>query len=169
VERKIVLGPTDGKLVHLQGLGVRYLTRGAETGGRVALVEHPIQPRALASPIHTHHDEDEISYVVGGTIGAQIGDQIVVAGPGSLVFKPRGIPHAFWNAGDTIATVLEVITPGGFEGYFEELAEVLTRPGGPDPARIEAIRQKYHLDLDLSSIPRLIQEHGLSEVMSNEK
>jgi quercetin dioxygenase-like cupin family protein len=141
---------------------VRYLTRGAETGGRLALVEHPIQPRALAAPIHTHHDEDEISYVVSGTIGAQIGDQVLTSGPGSLVFKPRGIPHAFWNAGDTVATVLEVITPGGFEGYFEEMAETFLDLGGRDPALAEAICRKYHLDLDLSSIPRLIQQHGLT-------
>jgi len=162
MDRNFVVGPTEGKLVNLRGVGARYLARGAETGGRVALIEHPIQPRALASPIHTHRDEDEISYVVGGTIGVQIGDQVLTAGPGSLVFKPRGIPHAFWNASDAVATVLEVITPGGFEGYFEEMAETLLGPGGPDPARAEAIRRKYHIAMDLSSVPRLMQEHGLT-------
>src|SRR5438874_3878225 len=143
MDHNLVVGPTDGKLVHLRGMGARFLVGSERTSGRVALVEHPIQPRRLASPIHTHHDEDEISYVVGGTIGAQIGDQIVTAGPGSLVFKPREIPHAFWNAGDVVATVLEVITPGGFEGYFAEMAEVLAGPGEPDPARMAAICQKY--------------------------
>jgi quercetin dioxygenase-like cupin family protein len=163
MDRSFVVGPTDGKLVHLQGLGVRYLARSAETGGRVALVEHPIQPRSLAAPIHTHRDEDEISYVASGSIGVQIGDQVLTAGAGSLVFKPRGVPHAFWNAGDTVATVLEIITPGGFEGYFEEMAETFLGSGDRDPALAEAICRKYHLDLDLGSIPRLIREHGLAQ------
>jgi quercetin dioxygenase-like cupin family protein len=160
MQQDYVRGPTEGKLVHLRGIGARFLVRGEETGGKFALVEHPIQPRALAAPIHIHADEDEISYVVSGQIGVQIGDQVQMAGPGSVIYKPRGIPHAFWNAGDTPATVLEVITPAGFEKYFEEMAAVLASPS-IDIQRLEAVRMKYHLEMDLSSIPRLTQEHGL--------
>ena len=96
----LVLSPGAGKLVWLADLGVRFMMTGAQTDGRFALVEHPIRPKALAAPVHTHTNEDEISYVLEGEMGLQIGKRVLQAGPGALVFKPRGVPHAFWNPGD---------------------------------------------------------------------
>jgi hypothetical protein len=56
---RIVLSPDEGEKVQFGGLGVRFMIGGAESGGTFALVEHPIEPRALAAPIHTHRNEDE--------------------------------------------------------------------------------------------------------------
>src|SRR4051812_26236808 len=89
------LGPGDGNSVDLGGLGVRFMVGEAESGGGFALVEHPIAPRALAAPMHTHTREDEYSYVLEGEVGIQVGDEVLVGRPGDLVTKPRGIPHAF--------------------------------------------------------------------------
>jgi uncharacterized RmlC-like cupin family protein len=86
-----------------------------------------------------------------------------VARPGDLVFKPRGVPHAFWNAGDTLARALEIISPAGFERYFAELAPLFP-PANQDPLDEEAIgavREKYGLEMDMSSIPVLAERHGL--------
>ncbi len=58
--------------------------------------------------MHTHRHEDEYTYVLEGEIGVQVGDEVRVARPGDLVFKPRGVPHAFWNAGDVPARALEM-------------------------------------------------------------
>ncbi len=158
----IMLASGEGRTVQLQGLGVRFLVSGDQTGGRFAMVKHPLAPRALGSPLHTHENEDEISSVLEGEIGVQVGEQVHVARPGAVVFKPRGIPHAFWNAGDTPARLLEVITPAGFEGYFEEAAQLFAGGGQPDPARAAALFEQYHLHMDLSSIPALMQARGLA-------
>src|SRR3954471_16980338 len=91
----------------LPGLANRYLIESSATDGRFALIEHTIAPRALAAPMHTHQNEDEYSFVLSGTMGAQIGDDVIEAGPGDLVVKPRGIPHAFWNPTDEETHVLE--------------------------------------------------------------
>ena len=96
-----------------------------------------------------------------GHVGIQIGERLLRAGPGTLVFKPRGVPHAFWNASDAPARVLEIISPAGLEEYFAETAELFAG-GGRDPDRAAELRRKYHLDIDLGSIPRLIREHGLA-------
>ena len=48
------------------------------------------------------------------------GDEVLEATPGELVFKPRGVPHAFWNATDEPARFLEIIAPAGFERYTAE-------------------------------------------------
>src|SRR6266545_2927486 len=108
-----VLGPAEGRLGFLGSIGVRFMIDGGETGGGFALVEHPMSPRALGAPIHRHAREDEYSYVLEGRFGALLGDQVLEAGPGSLIFKPRQQWHTFWNAGDAPARILEIISPAG--------------------------------------------------------
>jgi len=155
-----VLGPSEGEFVQLTALGVRFMIDGGTTSGAFGLVEHPLPPRALAAPMHTHHNEDEYSYVLEGRIGVQIGDQVIEVGPGELVFKPRGVPHTFWNAGDEPARLLELISPAGFENYFRDLAPLLAAEER-DPVAISAVRARYQLDVDLSSVPVLAERHGL--------
>ena len=145
----------------LASIGVRFMVGGEESGGGFSLVEHPMPPRALAAPLHRHSHEDEYSFVLEGHLGAQLGEEVVYGAPGDLIFKPRGQWHTFWNAGDTPARILEIISPAGFEGYFEELVELPTAAGPPDRAQIAAIAARYGLELDFASIPRLIDEHGL--------
>jgi quercetin dioxygenase-like cupin family protein len=156
-----VLGPTEGSLSQLGALGVRFMVGSEEAGGGFSLVEHPIAPRGLAAPLHRHANEDEYSYVLEGRVGAQLGDEVVYGEPGDLIFKPRGQWHAFWNAGDEPARLLEIISPGGFEGYFERMAEVLAS-SPPDVAKMAAIAADYDLELDPASIPVLCAEHGLT-------
>jgi mannose-6-phosphate isomerase-like protein (cupin superfamily) len=157
-----VLGPQDGKAGSLAAIGVRFMVGGDESGGGFSLVEHPMPPRALAAPLHRHSREDEYSFVLEGRVGALLGEEVVHGEPGDLIFKPRGQWHTFWNAGDEPARLLEVISPAGFERYFEELVDLPSDSGPPDPARIAEIAARYGLELDFESIPGLLQEHGLS-------
>jgi len=157
-----ILGPTDGRSVQIGGLGVRHMIESDRTGGSFALVEHPLAPRALASPVHTHTREDEYSYVLEGRIGLQVGEETIEACPGDLVFKPRGIAHAFWNAGDEPARLLEIIAPAPFATYFDEIAPLLDPSGPPNIEALVGIAERYGLELDPGSIPVLVERHGLS-------
>jgi quercetin dioxygenase-like cupin family protein len=156
-----VLGEGDGRLGRLGAMGVRFMVGGAESGGGFSLVEHPMGPRALGGPLHRHANEDEYSFVLEGRIGAQLGNETIYGESGDLIFKPRAEWHTFWNADDEPARVLEIISPGGFEGYFERLSALLAA-GPPDPADVRAIAADYDLDIDPDSIPRLCAEHGLT-------
>jgi quercetin dioxygenase-like cupin family protein len=147
--------------VQFPGLGTTYLVRSEDTGGRFALVEHDIPPRKLAAPLHRHEREDEYSYVLAGQVGLQIGEDVLVAGPGEFVVKSRQIWHAFWNAGDETARLLELISPGGFERYFEELEPHITREGGPDFEQMALVRSRYALEVDVESMGGLIERHNL--------
>src|SRR5215207_6171038 len=109
--RARVLGPRDGPAGRLGSIGVRFMIDGGESGGGFSLVEHPMPPRALAAPLHRHNREDEYSFIIEGRMGALLGDDVVEAGPGDLVYKPRGQWHTFWNAGDEPARILEIISP----------------------------------------------------------
>jgi mannose-6-phosphate isomerase-like protein (cupin superfamily) len=155
-----VVGPHDGQLVCLGGIDARFLIDGGDASNCFALVEHPLRPRTLAAPMHRHHREDEYSFVLEGTMGALLGDAVVTANPGDLIFKPRNQWHTFWNAGDKPARILEIISPAGFENYFRELGAEL-RSGPPNPERLIALCSRYELDMDLKSIPDLVERFGV--------
>lgn len=157
----IVVLPGEGKTVHLGGLGVVFKLFGADTGGTFALVEHPIEPGALGAPPHRHHNEDEASYILEGQITIQIGDSVIPAAPGTLVLKPKGVYHTFWNAGTTPARILEIISPAGFEKYFEEVAELVAEGVPADDSRRLALAQKYNIEFDRSRIMELVQQYHL--------
>ncbi len=148
----------DGLCVDLGALAIRFLVWSADSGGGFSLVEHPIPPRTLAAPLHRHTFEDEYSFVLEGRMGAILGESVVYADAGDLVFKPREQWHTFWNAGDGPCRILEIISPGGFERMFAEMGENPEAFTGPAAAEIDA---KYGLQVDYESIDRLCQEHGL--------
>jgi quercetin dioxygenase-like cupin family protein len=155
-----VVGPHDGKAGFLGSIGVRFMIDGEEAGNRFSLVEHPMSAHALAAPMHRHAREDEYSYVLEGSIGALLGDSVVIGKPGDLIFKPRNQWHTFWNAGDKPARILEIIAPAGFEKFFRELVDL----GGVTKAESQALAElcsRYELEMDPSSIPGLIDRFGV--------
>ena len=156
-----VLGPTQGQVAQLGGIGARFMVDGTESAGRFSLVEHPMAPRALGAPLHRHTREDEYSYVLMGRVGVQLGEEIVYGAPGDLIFKPRGQWHTFWTAGDEPARILEIISPAGFESYFERLGALFGAGSPPDPAALLAAAAEHELEVDLASIQRLMEQHGL--------
>lgn len=155
-----IVGPRDGHMVFLGGADARFLVDGDDAGHRFALVEHPLRPRALGAPMHRHHREDEYSFILEGTMGAQLGDAVIIGHPGDLIFKPRNQWHTFWNAGDAPARILEIISPAGFENYFRELGVEL-EGGAPDPQRLAALCARYELDMDIASVPGLMSRFGV--------
>ncbi len=155
-----VVGPKDGKAGFLGSIGVRFMIDGADTDQGFSLVEHPMPPRALAAPLHRHTREDEYSYVLEGRMGALLGEEVLEAGPGDLVFKPRDQWHTFWNAGDEPARILEIIAPAGFEHFFSELVD-LGGAAQAEPEVMGELCQRYGLDMDPGSVPGLLERFGL--------
>ncbi|HMP03421.1 MAG TPA: cupin domain-containing protein [Gemmatales bacterium] len=152
-----IIDPSRSESFDFGGLGVQWVIDGPAAGGRFAVVHHPIAPRALAAPLHYHHNEDEYSFVLTGRLGALLGDDVVTAEAGTWVFKPRGQWHTFWNAGASPCEIIEVISPAGFENYFREVAAAWG-----DLERFAAINARYQLDMDFDSVPQLCQRFGLT-------
>ena len=155
-----LVGPSDAKEGFLGSIGVRFIIDGLEAAERFSLVEHPMSPRALAAPLHLHTREDEYTFVLEGRMGALLGDDVVEAGPGDLVFKPRNQWHTFWNAGDEPCRILEIIAPAGFENFFRELSDM----GGAinaDPDELTALGERYGHYFKLESVPELLERFGL--------
>ena len=155
-----IVGPQDADEGFLGSIGVRFMIDGIDAAERFSLVEHPLSPRALAAPVHRHTREDEYSYVLEGRLGALLGDDVVEAGPGDLVYKPRNQWHTFWNAGDEPCRILEIISPAGFERFFRELSDL----GGVIEAGEDAVAElsaRYGLEMRPETVPGLIERFGL--------
>ena len=133
---------------------------GPEAAERFSLVEHPMSPRALAAPLHMHTREDEYSYVLEGRLGALLGDDVVEAGPGDLVHKPRNQWHTFWNASDEPTRILEIISPAGFERFFREL-DALGGAINADPEALAELNERYGQKMQPETVPELLDRFDL--------
>ena len=155
-----LVGPSDGETLRdPDGSHDRFLIPGDAAGGAFALVEHLLAPGRLAAPLHRHSREDEYTYVLEGRVGASLGGQEAYADAGSLLFKPRDQWHTFWNAGDEPARMLEIISPGGFEQAFRDMAAV---DGELTPEAITEIATRYEIEVDFEGTMPLVERHGLS-------
>jgi quercetin dioxygenase-like cupin family protein len=110
-----------------------------QTGGRYSLVEI-LAPDGYGSVVHVHHFEDEGFYILEGEMTFYVGDQVIKAHPGSYLFGPRDVPHAF-TVDSGPGRLLFVLSPAGFEGLIRELGEParsLTVPPQPEEEPDEA-------------------------------
>ena len=108
--------------------GPRVLLRSEQTDGQLSVIETAPAP-GVGPPLH-YHPFDEAFYVLDGQLTFRLRDEILTAGPGELVFAPRGVPHTFANLSDAPARQLIVCTPAGFERYF---ARIAAEDQGVDP------------------------------------
>lgn len=153
-----VLAAADGRRVpSLGNVANRFMIDGADAGGRLAVLQHHFEPKALAAPMHRHQGEDEYTFVLSGRIGAVLGGQEAFREPGDLMLKPHGQWHTFWNASDEPAVVLEIISPAGLENLFKSFENVTE----PTPELMASLAGKYRCDLDFEATFPLIQRHGL--------
>lgn len=157
--RPFFVEPDAGKLVDLGGLGVHFKVRGDQTGGAFAVVENPISPATIVEP-HRHEHEDELSLVLQGVLWARVGDHEVELSAGSYLWKPRTILHTFWKPGPEPARILEMISPAGFENFFDQLADVLQATTPPDEVLVYELCSRYGLTFDRDWLPELESRFG---------
>jgi mannose-6-phosphate isomerase-like protein (cupin superfamily) len=154
---------TDHYDVDLGKLGARLDVARTDNEANVAIVDHTLPPHTLAAPLHRHSREDEISYVLEGEMTVLAGGELSTVSAGESVVKGRDVWHTFWNAGDEPLRFLEVIAPGEFSEFFEEVAPLtpLDPSDGEAIAEFQRIGERYGFEADLESIPRLCEEHSL--------
>ena len=133
-----------------QGSLMKIKTRAEDTAGVLGVVEGTFY-RGFGPPLHVHSGEDEALYVLEGQIRFRVGDDEFLAGPGTWVWGPRGVAHAFKVESES-ARALVVVTPGGFERMFEEggvpVSESSNAPQAAyDPAAAIAISRRFGFEV----------------------
>lgn len=113
-ERAVVVRPGEGHRVS----NVEFLARSADTP-RFNLAIITIQPHRHGPELHVHDAEDDSFYVLEGELTFTVDGDDVVAGAGTFLLVPPGVPHTFANRGDAIARILNVHAPAGFDLRLE--------------------------------------------------
>ncbi len=112
---------------------INFKVTSAQSGGTLILFEHAAG-RGKMTPLHLHPEHDETVYVHEGELLLHIDGGEHRAGPGAVVWIPRGTPHAFIVTSE-IERSLWVVTPGGvMEEFFRLAGELAPNPMLPPPA-----------------------------------
>ena len=157
-----VIRPDEAHQVRLYDVVFDYGLKAADTDGQLSLLQVTIPPSTLIKP-HMHGREDEFTLILSGTVGARMGDSTTEEIPaGSWLAKPRGIPHAMWNVTDEPALVLEIVLPGGLEGYFEAIAPVLENRGPQWTEQYYALAEAHGLEILDDWSNQLKTKYGLT-------
>lgn len=141
--------PGAGRRLNILGHSVTIKLQRRETEGNHYVMEI-VTPPGLGIPPHVHDREDEMIYVLEGEFMIMLGDQNIKASPGSEIFFPRHIPHAFQNIGSKPGKTLWTVVPGGnFEDFFEDLDALPAGP--PDMGKVIEIFGRYGMQVLINS------------------
>ena len=139
----IVLQAGEGKTLSLRSAEIAYKAGGERPGGGPTVLEWTAAP-GFSTGDHVHSKIEEIFYVVEGEVQIRAGDQLLDTRAGDFVLVPPGVAHGIGNSSGSPAKALILISPAGVhETYFEELAEILAKPGAPDVQAITELRLRY--------------------------
>ncbi len=121
--RPIVLPPDGGRSYPMDRISAVFKADGGETQDRYSVSEWWLEPDTTGPGAHSHDAEDEVFYVVAGTMSFLVDDEWVDAVAGSFILVPAGVTHDFENRGTVRAGVLNFSTPGGFEVKMPSISE----------------------------------------------
>ena len=138
----IIATQEAGESVWFGGGLVTFKVTSKQSGGVLCMIEHTAS-YGKTTPLHLHPDDDELIYVLEGELLFNIDGAEYTAGPGAVVWVPRGTPHALLVTSE-VAHSLCVITPGGaMETFFHQAGDAATSRTLPpvqiDIARIRAV------------------------------
>ena len=137
--------PADGgKKVNILGIPMVIRIRGRDTGGVVSAVESHDVPGG-GPPPHVHSREDETFQIIDGEYEFTVDGKTYTAKKGTTIFAPRGIPHTYRYLGQAPGRLMCVITPAGFDRFFEAIG-ALTPEQQQDIPRVIAIAKEFGLE-----------------------
>ena len=118
----VFLLPGDGRSYPMGRISAVFKADGEETQGAYSISEWWLEPHTQGPGAHSH-PEDDIFYVIEGTMSFLVGDRWIDAPKGSFVLAPGGVTHDFQNRSSTRAGVLNLSIPGEFEEMMPRIAE----------------------------------------------
>lgn len=138
--------PGEGETLTVAGESITFKASSEDTQGAWALIEFHVPPHFAGPPLHWHKIEHEAFYVLSGTVTLQIEERVVKAPAGSFALVPPGVVHTFSNKEDVPTSFLALVSPGGLEGFFRELATSMQQETTWPPADMSkyiALNTKY--------------------------
>jgi quercetin dioxygenase-like cupin family protein len=140
----------EAEVAEMMGGSIAIRLRAAQTGGRLGMIENVLPAGFANLPLHIHPGFDEAFYILEGELAFRVGDDVITAAPGTLVYAPGDVPHTFAElTGAAPVRFLLWVTPGGHETYFEALAEASNRSptGYPDPEEVGELMNGHSIQI----------------------
>lgn len=138
--------PGEGRSITVAGEVITFKAVSEDTGGAWTFMEFTVPPHFSGPPPHWHKNELEAFYVVSGVLTLQLEEETTRSPAGSFALVPPGVVHTFSNQEDEPTVFLSLLSPGGFEGFIEELTvmmnEATTWPP-EDRSQYTALNEKY--------------------------
>ena len=145
--RRSLLAPRDQMSaieIDVGQLRIRYLVDGSQTAS-LGMFELTVPPGSNVPPAHSHSDNEEIVYVVEGTLRYTVGAETRDLKPGETMRTPKGTVHGFANPFGSVARALITLAPDIGPRYFEDVAAVMNAGGPPDKAALLAVMSRHGL------------------------
>jgi quercetin dioxygenase-like cupin family protein len=152
--------PAEGRI---NSLRMTHKVEASHFPSGLSIMSAVIPPAMFVGP-HTHSNEDECSYVLAGELTVEVGAETSVATAGTFVMKPRGVRHAFWNAGRVPAQLLEIHVPGTLETFYEAFGRIRADSTLEPEARstaLAATQRRYGIEPDWEHEVELAKRHNL--------
>ena len=130
--------------INVGQLRIRYLVDGTQGGG-LGMFELTVPPGSNVPPPHSHTNNEEIVYVLEGTLRYSVGAETRDLTPGQTMRTPKGSVHGFSNPFGSVARALITLAPDIGARYFEDVAAVVDAGGPPDKAALVAVMSRYGL------------------------
>ena len=132
---------------------------GAQTSGAIFSHIGSIAPGTLIAP-HTHSREDEVTYVVEGELTIELGEEVLSAPAGSVVWRPRGQRHAIWNSSGQPAHFFEVVAPAeNFEAFTRDVTRLVAM--GKVREELLDVGRAHGIEFDIQHAGELIGRFNL--------
>mgnify|MGYP001550562588 FL=1 len=143
------------ELIRVGALEIRYL-QTAGKGSEIRLFEMCVPPASMVPPPHSHPDNEELVYVLEGTLRYTVGSETRDLRAGDFMSTPRGEVHSFSNPHTVAARALVFNTPDIGPQYFREVAAIVNTGGPPDRPKLMAAMQRHGL---IPAAPAAVQPH----------
>ena len=137
--------PQEQPVIAVGGLEIRYLVDGTLAGTASGMFELTVPPGARVPPPHSHRDNEEIVYVLEGTLRYTVAGETRDLAPGETMRTPKGSVHGFANPFGSVARALIILAPDIGPAYFEDVAAVVNAGGPPDKAALVAVMSRHGL------------------------
>ncbi len=144
-DENMILGPGEGKIVLVPGHKITHKISGEDTDGRYSLLE--VELNGDGPPQHIHNNEDEAFYVLEGEVKFLLGEHTTIGKAGTFVHIPRGTVHAWCLPGKEPAKLLVIISPAGFEKFFEDAVDLDVTDTDAYIAKAKTLAEKYNMEI----------------------
>lgn len=118
----VVLRPGEGRSYPMGRIAAVFKADGDETAGQYSVSEWWLEAHTMGPGPHSH-PEDDLFYVIEGTMSFLVDGKWLDAPRGSFVLVPGGATHDFENRSGARAGLLNFSAPGNFEQAMPGIAE----------------------------------------------